>query len=79
MSKVKTRFAGLIVSISLGLVLLYSDTGNEWLLLGFLYFTAIMSIGLIFSSIFLGKKALYWGLIGILPLVIFFGVSAILK
>jgi hypothetical protein len=76
---VSKRVIGLLISISMGLIMLLGDVYYGWLTLIFSIFLGLFSFGLMISSIFLGKKALYWGLIGILPLIIFFGVSAIKK
>lgn len=71
------RIIGILFSTALGLVMLLGDAYYGWLTLMFSYLIGLFSTGLIISSFFLGKRALHWGLIGILPLVIFFGVSAL--
>jgi hypothetical protein len=71
------RIIGLFISTTLGLIMLFGDDIYGWLALMFSYFVGLFSVGLMISAIFLGRKALQWGLIGILPLVIFLGVSAL--
>jgi len=71
MFNIDKRIIGLVISIAIGLIMLFGDTFYGWLLLMFSFFIGLLSAGLMISAIYLGKKAFQWGLIGVLPLLIF--------
>jgi hypothetical protein len=77
MFNIDKRIIGVVISTAIGFTLLLDDTYYAWLLLMFSFFIGLLSAGLMISALYLGKKAFQWGLIGFLPLLIFFGIAAL--
>ena len=73
------RILGILFSVSISMVTILGDDYYGWLGLMLSFFLGLFSAGSLISSIYLGRKALHWGIIGIIPLAVFFGVSAIQK